>query len=153
MRLQHVLLGVSSLVLLPAAAHAALTGLDGWWSGQASIQLSSATESMTCRVTYIVDGPGKRFTLRCANPSWKFESVARLTSSGTNVQGSWEVTTHNLMGKVSGTRAGDTLNLNIAGDFAATFSMKIEPGVHRVTLTPKDQSIARRMTMTLRKGG
>lgn len=79
--------------------------LAGTWSGTGMITLGSGDkERIRCRVSYEVDAGGSQVEqdLRCASDSYRFDLLARITSTAGNVSGYWSEKTRNLNGQLVG---------------------------------------------------
>jgi hypothetical protein len=75
--------------------------------------------------------------LRCASPSYNFDVRNRVTSHRGSITGSWNETTHNIGGQVTGTASADRVRARVeGGQFAADVTLAPIGNSLRVTLAP-----------------
>lgn len=122
-----------------AVAEAPFAGLNGTWSGGGQIRLSGgSTEALKCKAYYTPkeSGTSVGMAIRCASPSNKIELRATLMFQGGRVTGSWEERTFNAMGEVSGSAAGNRLNLSIVGGgFSGAMAVSTNGSSQTVSIT------------------
>lgn len=92
-------------VTAPQAAENPFAQFTGSWSGSGSITVQDGTrERIRCRGRYVSSQGGQtlRLELRCASDSYKFELQSDITYDGGNVSGTWNETTRQVFGSLSG---------------------------------------------------
>src|SRR3979411_999548 len=106
------LLLLASLCLPGSATQAAVsspfTAMAGSWSGGGMLNTTDGTqERLRCQASYDVAGTGAelRLNLRCASDSYKFDLASDVQYRGGAISGSWNESSHNASGNLSG-RAG-----------------------------------------------
>jgi opacity protein-like surface antigen len=136
---------VASLFLAGAAVANPTKDLAGRWTGGGQITLSGGgTEQLKCVATYQVSGSSVRQALRCASSSYKIDSVANLSISGSSVSGDWSENTYSASGGVSGRTTASGFNLSIRGPtFGA--AMQVSTGACRqsIYITPSGLDVSR----------
>jgi hypothetical protein len=145
------------LSLTAPAANAAsgpFARMAGAWSGDGRVVLSDGqVERIRCRASNDVGGGGDlmRQHLRCASPSYSFDVQNTVTSREGAITGSWNETTHNVGGQVTGTASGDVVRARIeGGEFAADVTLVSTGNTLRVTLVPRGSDV-REVTVMLRR--
>jgi hypothetical protein len=94
--------------LATAASQAAenpFSRFTGSWSGSGTITVQGGErERIRCRGTYTANQQGNTLTLglRCASDSYKFELQSDITYDGGNISGTWNETTRQVFGSLSG---------------------------------------------------
>jgi hypothetical protein len=89
----------------PQAAENPFAQFTGSWSGSGSITVQDGTrERIRCRGRYVAGQGGQtlQLELRCASDSYKFELQSDITYDGGNVTGTWNETTRQVFGSLSG---------------------------------------------------
>jgi hypothetical protein len=135
-------------VLAPSGqSAAAVSVLDGRWSGWGSITMSNGSaEQVKCIATYFVKSAGAEVTqnLRCASQSFRIDAVANLDVRGEAVSGKWEERTYSAQGSVSGRLTGSGFNLSIQGEnFTAAMAVAVSECKQSITIAPRGFDIAR----------
>ena len=90
-----------------ASAHAAgpLSGFAGRWSGGGEILMSGGNhEAIRCKAKYSTGGGADALhaNVRCASDSYKVHLIVDVTAEGSNLSGTWEETTRQASGDVTG---------------------------------------------------
>jgi hypothetical protein len=95
---------LSLAALPPAQAQSPFAGLTGSWSGNGKITTTSGSERIRCRGSYRASEGGSTLSLqlRCAGDSYKFEIASEITYDGGNISGSWNETSRQVYGTISG---------------------------------------------------
>lgn len=110
-RLRPVLVGVCFAATLssgpPGAAWAAsaFAGFAGAWRGTGSIALGDGSrEALRCKASYGIRGDGDALSLdvECASDSYRVHIVSDVTAQGRQFSGSWQETTRQAQGTVTG---------------------------------------------------
>ena len=94
-----------ALAAAPARAENPFTGYTGNWSGNGKITANNGdSERIRCRGTYRANEAGTTLALRlrCAGDSYKFEIASDINYEGGNISGSWNETTRQVYGTISG---------------------------------------------------
>lgn len=148
--LAAVAFGLSYLMVpsLPGPAEAAsgpFAGIDGRWSGNGVITISSGTkENLKCRVQYHVqkDGHIVSQTLRCASDSYKFESNAYVDHSNGQITGRWDELTYQVTGAISGKFASGKIEATVVGTgFTAGFDVLLRGDRQTVNIRPTNAEV------------
>lgn len=128
--------------------------MAGTWSGTGVITLGSGDkERIRCRVSYDVGGGGHQVEqdLRCASDSYKFDLLARLSSSGGNISGSWSEKTRNLNGQIVGRASvGQIDAMAETSGFAAQLTLVTRGDRQSVRIESKGREISE-VNITLRR--
>jgi|ERR1700678_4242781 hypothetical protein len=106
---------VAGLLLTGAGARDAqsepgpFSALYGSWNGAGLIKKSNgASERIRCRSTYEAEGAANlSLRLRCASDSYNFDLSASVAYQGGAISGSWQETTRNVNGGISGRSASE----------------------------------------------
>jgi len=104
---------VAGLLLAGAGARDArsepFSALAGSWSGAGTIKKSNGgSERIRCRSTFEPAGAvNLSLRLRCASDSYNFDLSARVAYQGGTISGSWQESSRNVNGGISGHSAGD----------------------------------------------
>jgi len=98
--------GLTVLAADAARAENPFAHFAGSWSGSGTITVQDGgRERIRCRGTYRAGEAGNTMTLslRCASDSYKFELASEITNNGGSISGSWNETTRQVYGQLSGT--------------------------------------------------
>src|SRR5499427_6656028 len=106
---------VTGLLLLGAGAGDArgepgpFSALNGSWSGAGIIKKANgASERIRCRSAFETAGAANlSLRLRCASDSYNFDLTANLAYQSGEISGSWQESTRNVIGGISGRSAGE----------------------------------------------
>jgi hypothetical protein len=147
-----VLLIVVALVSMPAESATKkkvapkrsgnpFTLLNGYWTGGGTVTPQKGNaEKVSCRVTYSVAGSAVTQNMRCAGTDYKFNTSSKLTYSGGKISGSWNETTYDASGSVSGTASGNTVHARISGDkFSGRMSINVSGSRHTINIVQLDK--------------
>src|SRR5687767_15765705 len=94
------------------AASGPFADFEGSWSGTGTISMSNGTnERIRCRASYQITEAGRLLSqdLRCASDSYKFELQSTVSHQGGTISGTWNETTRNVVGNISGRVSGGTI--------------------------------------------
>jgi hypothetical protein len=152
------MLAISAGVLFaagPAWAEGPFNGLAGRWVGGGKIVYTGGkSESLSCKVTYVVGGGGASVqqSIRCAGASSSFVVKTSMAASGNKLSGSWSETIHNVNGSASGRVSGNTVSVSIAGDgFSGSMSVNTNGSSQSVSIKPSGKLVDQ-IALSLRKG-
>jgi hypothetical protein len=135
------------------AAAGPFTTMAGSWSGGGTLTTSGGQESLRCRAAYNVDGRGDnlRLNLRCASASYNFNLSGDFQHRGGTISGSWNESTHNASGTVSGRASGDVVQAAARGDnFTANLSLRTRGNRQAVDIQSPGSAISG-ISVTLNK--
>ena len=108
-----VTLGLLAFAAGPAqSAENPFAGFTGSWSGNGKITAKDGgSERIRCRGTYRANEAGTTLSLslRCAGDSYKFEIASDITYSGGNLSGSWNETSRQVYGSISGRATANSI--------------------------------------------
>jgi hypothetical protein len=123
----------------------AVVGIAMSWSGGGVINTSDGTqEQLRCRASYDVGGTGSdlRLSLRCASDSYTFDLASEVQYRGGVISGSWNETSRNASGTISGRAAGGRIEASARGDaFSANLSLTTRGNRQTVSIRPQGTSI------------
>jgi hypothetical protein len=100
-----ITLGLLTCAIPSYAADNPFARFTGNWSGSGTITVQGgARERIRCRGRYTANEQGSTLTLglRCASDSYKFELQSDITYDGGTVSGTWNETTRQVFGSLSG---------------------------------------------------
>lgn len=120
-----------------SAADNPFAALDGAWGGSGSVRLDTGkTERLKCKGYYNVKGGSALgMAINCANPSFKINMRASLTSANGRISGSWEEREFNQVGTVSGKVTDKGMALNFSGAITGSMSIVMEGTGQTVTIS------------------
>jgi hypothetical protein len=125
------------------AQSAPFAGFDGSWSGTGKVTMSDgSSERIRCRANYKVGSGGSTLeqSLRCASDSYKFDLASNVTSSGSNVSGSWSESSRNVFGNLNGKAGGGQIDVFVeAAGFAANITLTTRGNKQNVSITSKGE--------------
>jgi len=110
--------------------------LKGYWRGGGTVTPNDGkAEKVSCRVTYNVAGSNVSQTMRCAGTDYKINTSTKLTYKGGKISGSWNESTYDANGGVTGTAKGNTVHARISGDkFSGRMSINISGKGHSINI-------------------
>jgi len=125
----------------PKAAGNPFDQLKGYWRGGGTVTPTNGkAEKVSCRVTYNVAGTNVSQTMNCAGTDYKINTNTKLTYKGGRISGSWNESTYDANGGVSGTANGNTIHARITGDkFSGRMSINISGKGHSINITQFNQ--------------
>src|SRR5215207_4845184 len=134
---------------LPGAALAApispFTAMAGTWAGGGMISTTDGQqEQLRCRASYNVAGAGEqlRLNIRCASASYNFDLASDVNYRGGAISGSWNESSRNASGTISGRASGDHVEAAARGDsFSAHLSLTTRGGRQTVSIQPQGGNI------------
>ncbi|MGB6428315.1 MAG: hypothetical protein WBF11_09435 [Methyloceanibacter sp.] len=115
--------------------------LKGYWRGGGTMTPTNGkAEKVSCRVTYNVAGSAISQNMRCAGTDYKISTSTKLTYKSGKISGSWNESTYDANGGVSGTAKGNTVHARITGDkFSGRMSINISGKGHSINIVQFDQ--------------
>lgn len=149
---------VVAMLGLTAPAASAGSGpfarMAGVWFGDGRVILSDGqVESIRCRAADDVGAGGDVMQqhLRCASPSYNFDVQNRVVARRGMIYGSWDETTHNIGGQVSGTASPGLVRARVqGGQFAADVTLAPRGNSLLVRLDPQGSDV-REVAVMLRR--
>ena len=130
--------------------------LAGTWSGNGTIELTTAREPIKCRASYDVleDRSNLQLNIRCASDSYNFDLRGSATYSAGAVSGNWSESTRNAAGTISGKAEGDRIQVVAKGPaFTAELTLVTRGDKQSVLIKSQDKdSSIRSATITLQRG-
>jgi hypothetical protein len=83
------------------------SALSGSWSGSGTIRKSSGgSERIRCRSSFQPSGSNLSLLIRCASDSYNMELTANVAYQGGSISGSWQESSRNVGGSISGEISG-----------------------------------------------
>ncbi len=88
----------------PALAAGPFAGFAGNWKGSGTIQTDSGQEAITCKARYTTTAGDTTLgiNVNCASDSYRVNIVSNVVAQGSTLSGSWQETTRQISGDVSG---------------------------------------------------
>jgi hypothetical protein len=84
------------------------SALHGSWNGAGLIKKSNGgSERIRCRANYEAPGANLSLRLRCASDSYNIDLTASVVYQGGAISGTWQETTRNVNGGISGRSASE----------------------------------------------
>ena len=117
----------------------------GSWSGSGTITVQEgARERIRCRGKYTASEQGTlTLGLRCASDSYKFELQSDITYDGGNISGSWNETTRQVFGSLSGRSNSNHIQaIAQSVGFTASLSLTIRGNHQRVSIKSPGSEIS-----------
>jgi hypothetical protein len=115
--------------------------LKGYWTGGGTVSpVNGNPEKVSCRVTYNVAGSAVSQNLRCAGTDYKINTSTKLTYNNGKISGSWNESTYDASGGVTGTAKGNTVHARLTGDkFSGRMSISISGKRHSINIVQQDR--------------
>lgn len=115
-------LALSGLLMVPAgtssaASEGVFADFGGNWRGRGTVSLTDGShEAIRCRAAYGIrsDGDALSVDVNCASDSYRVHIVANVVAQGTSFSGTWQETTRQVGGNVTG-------SIPAAGEMQASF--------------------------------
>jgi hypothetical protein len=138
------------------AAEAPFAHLTGAWSGQGRITVQNgSSERIRCRGSYRAGASGMALalSLRCASDSYKFELASDITYDGGNISGSWNETTRQVYGQLSGRASGSNISAQASAvGFSASLSIVTRGNSQSVSIRSPGSEISE-VSITMARAG
>lgn len=130
----------------------AFDGFLGHWTGNGAIHLKNGKdEAIRCIGNYVGGGASLQQRVRCAGTDFKIETVSQLQLSGSQISGTFEITTFSAQGTVSGTASANALSLHArAPKFTSSLIVSLPAKCRQqIRITPADAEEVRSITVNL----
>ncbi|AHB48519.1 hypothetical protein W911_09135 [Hyphomicrobium nitrativorans NL23] len=143
-RTRFAVLSAAALALAAGAAPAAsssgtFNALHGAWTGSGSVRLENGTtQRIRCRGYYTARSGGAALgmAINCSNSAnFKIHMRANLTSSGNQINGSWEEREFNQTGSVNGRASGNGFNLSFSGAISGSMAVSLSGSRQTVNIS------------------
>jgi hypothetical protein len=133
---------VPAMSASPKATGNPFDTLKGYWTGGGTVSpVNGKPEKVSCHVTYNVAGSAVSQIIRCAGTDYKINTSAKFNYSGGKISGSWNESTYDASGGVSGTAKGNTVHARISGDkFSGRMSINISGKGHSINIVQFDKN-------------
>lgn len=121
-----------------SAADNAFASLDGAWSGGGTVKLENGkTERLKCKGYYTskAGGQGLGMAINCGNAGFKINMRAALTSSGSQISGTWEEREFNQTGNVSGKSTATGFSLSFSGAISGSMTVSMSGASQSVSIS------------------
>jgi hypothetical protein len=131
--------------------------LAGQWRGTGIIELvDGSSEPIKCRASYDVldEQHNLQLNIRCASDSYNFDLRSSAILTGRKVSGTWNETTRNASGNISGTARGDKIDVVANGPgFTADLTLVTRGDRQTVGIKSKEpQSSLQTVSIKLKRG-
>jgi hypothetical protein len=114
------------------------SALSGSWSGSGTIRKSDGgSERIRCRSSYEPSGANLALRMRCASDSYNIDLSASVAYQGGSLSGSWQETTRNVSGNISGQATGGGSHVQAvasAPGLTSTITMRTSGGHQSVSI-------------------
>ena len=151
--------GLGLCILVHDASQAAenpFAQFTGSWSGQGRITVQNgSSERIRCRGTYRAGESGMRLSigLRCASDSYKFELASDVTYDGGNISGSWNETTRQVYGQLTGRVTATHISAQASAvGFSASLSIATRGNSQSVSIRSPGSEISE-VSITMARAG
>ena len=138
------------------AAENPFAQFTGNWSGQGKITVQNGTsERIRCRGTYRPGDSGMTLSLslRCASDSYKFELASDVTYDGGAISGSWNETTRQVNGSLSGRATANNITAQASAvGFNAALSIATRGNSQSVSIRSPGSEISE-VTVSMARAG
>ena len=140
-----------------AADASPFAALAGRWTGEGRLGLKdSSPETVKCRATYfLTDGKDElKQNIRCATAGGTIEILSVLENAGGALTGTWQETTHNIAGGLTGQVTPSGFRIIVKGsDLAANMDIIFKTGTNQQTVEIQFfNSALTGLTMIMTKG-
>ena len=131
-----VALAVPGEAAAPKAAGNPFEKLSGDWKGGGTVTPKDGQpKKVRCKVTYTVAGSRMSQHLRCAGIDYKINATTKLTDKGGKLRGSWNESTYDANGSLTGTAKDNIIHARITGDkFSSRMSIKMSDAGHSINI-------------------
>jgi hypothetical protein len=121
----------------PKAAGNPFEKLSGDWKGGGTVTPADGQpKKVRCKVTYTVAGSSRMTQhLRCAGIDYRINATTKLTDKSGKVRGSWNESTYDANGSLTGTAKDNLIHARITGDkFSSRMSIKVSDAGHSINI-------------------
>ncbi len=135
MPLAALILATTFTMSAPAAGDP-FEPLNGDWKGGGTVTPANGEpKKVACKATYKVAGGGMTQNLRCAGADYNIDTHVKLTNKGGKIKGSWNETTYDANGGVTGTAKDNIIHAKITGDkFSGRMSINVSDSGHEINI-------------------
>jgi hypothetical protein len=130
-----------------AQAVSPFVGFAGNWRGEGRVVGTNGnSEPIRCRATYAVSPDGWNLTqaLVCASDSYRFDIRSNVVSDGQTVRGSWDETTRNATGNLTGRVNGSLIESTVQGlGFSASLAVRTVGRKQVVSIVPQGADVTK----------
>jgi hypothetical protein len=114
--------------------------LKGDWTGSGVITPSKGGPTkVDCKATYSIAGSAVTQALLCTGEDYRFDAKTKFKYNKGKISGSWNETTYDASGNVSGSALGDLIHARISGDkFSGRMSIKVSDSDHTINIVQLD---------------
>jgi hypothetical protein len=125
----------------------------GNWSGAGTITIKDGTrERLRCRGRFTGGGNALTMGLRCASDSYTFELQSDIRADGTDISGSWNETTRQVYGTLTGRTVGSRIDASaVAAGFSAAISLYARGNSQQVSIRSPGSEISE-VSVSLARG-
>jgi hypothetical protein len=108
--------------------------LKGDWKGGGRVILAEGnTKQVNCSANYKVTGSNVTQTLHCTGNDYEVNTTLKIADKDGKIKGSWNESTYDASGTVTGTAKGNLVHALIAGDkFSGRMSIKLSDKGHAI---------------------
>jgi hypothetical protein len=127
-----------------ADAEPVFRSLAGSWRGSGQMRVEGQKpERLSCRAYYTAKSGGSALgiAIRCASAANKIELRAQVTEADGKLSGSWNETTFNVGGDVSGKAGPGRLTLSISGGVVGSMTVAFSGRTQTVTIATQGVSL------------
>ena len=148
-------MGLSVTFANPARAEGSFTHFAGTWKGGGTVTtVDGNQEKIRCKANYGVDATGDRLDINvdCASDSYRVNLVGTVKAQGGTLSGSWQETTRQIQGDVSGSLPSpDTLQASLQALGGGLELAARTAGKHQAISITSQGSDIKGVTIKLRK--
>jgi hypothetical protein len=149
-------IGLATLWAGPSQAADPFANFTGSWSGNGTITAQNGTrERIRCRGSVRPKDSVNNIalSLRCASDSYKFELASDISYDGGNISGSWNETTRQVYGQLSGRATNNSIQAQVASvGFNATLAMNARGNNQSVSIRAPGSEITE-VSVSLARAG
>jgi hypothetical protein len=126
----------------PKAAGNPFEQLSGDWKGGGTVTPAKGDPmKVACKATYKVTGSTLSQNLRCAGTDYRIDATTKLTDKGGKIKGSWNESTYDANGGVTGTAKDKTIHARITGDkFSGRMSINVSDSGQEINIMQLNES-------------
>jgi hypothetical protein len=148
-----LLSAVPSFALVSAQETSPFTKLAGRWVGEGRLGYTGGkTETVKCRVTYVVLEPQVRQTIRCSTEGDTVEVQSVVTHASGSIEGTWRELSRNWNGGLSGSVTENGFKVAIRGsDLNANMDIIVKDNRQIIEIQFINSSLIG-LTLVLNKG-
>ena len=116
--------------------------LSGDWTGGGTVRPADGQpKKVSCKVTYKVAGSNMSQNLHCTGTDYEINTNLKLTYKGGKIKGSWNESTYDANGGVTGTGKDNIIHARITGDkFSGRMSINVSDVGHEINIVQFNES-------------